>query len=356
MVYLTAFFVSLFSLISKKFVIFRKKISLKAIFFFLASTILILINCLRSTSVGRDGVQYYEWFTQAASESYYSIANSWQQGAVPSAYLLFEFFFAHILKIPYNLYLFFVSLVSILPFTILIYKESKNIPISVLLYVCLGTYCFQLSAVRQSISMGCLALAYLFSRRKKIVGFLAFCFISTLFHLSSLVFLIAYPLMNIKSNKITTWLLISSSLLFFVVGPYLFDLISKMYTVNTYDVDPNSGGFRLYFVLFAIVCVSFLLSSSFYMKEQSAYAHLVMVICYIIFWPIFRFNTSTFRALYIFLFFFSLFIADCYFSINDKGLKITYLLFVCVFALGFFFTYVLNTENMYNNYSFFWNA
>lgn len=82
----------------------------------------------------------------------------------------------------------------------------------------LGYVYFSMAGIRQTIAMSVLLFSYKFIRDRKIIPFLLLVFIAFGFHNTSIVFLLAYPLSNLK----VTW-----KRLFVLVGAYFIMLFNK---------------------------------------------------------------------------------------------------------------------------------
>lgn len=102
-------------------------------------------------------------------------------------------------------YTVFFALISVFYFTVLcrfVYLYSKEPYFSFLLYIMLGHYYFSLTAIRQSIAIALILLSFDYVVRKKPVRFVFCVAIASLFHLSALLFLLAYPLSKLKMRPL----------------------------------------------------------------------------------------------------------------------------------------------------------
>ena len=80
----------------------------------------------------------------------------------------------------------------------LIYKESKQSAISIVMLVSLGFYYFSMTGLRQTIAMSILILGYPFLKERRFIPFAILVFIASRYHLSALAFLAVYPIANKK--------------------------------------------------------------------------------------------------------------------------------------------------------------
>ena len=81
---------------------------------------------------------------------------------------------------------------------LVIYKESERPLISLLMVLSLGYFSFVLSGLRQSIAMTIAMIAYLYIKKRKPIKFILLVILASLFHMSAILFLIAYPLGRAK--------------------------------------------------------------------------------------------------------------------------------------------------------------
>lgn len=94
------------------------------------------------------------------------------------------------LNIPYRIFLVFTSFISIGGIFYFINKNSKNIIFSLFLFLCLGSYFFAFTAIRQSLSIGIVFFGIHYLYKNKVILFVFFVLIASLFHLTSLIYLI----------------------------------------------------------------------------------------------------------------------------------------------------------------------
>ncbi|MGH1880330.1 hypothetical protein IGI69_001118 [Enterococcus sp. DIV1083b] len=103
-----------------------------------------------------------------------------------------------------------------------IYKNSKNITLSVFLVFATGFYFFSLNIMRQSISISIFLYAIKYIYEKKPNKFIAWIIIAFLFHKTAILYLIAYPLQYIKLNR---KICLFTLPIFLVLYPYIRILI-----------------------------------------------------------------------------------------------------------------------------------
>lgn len=124
------------------------------------------------------------------------------------------------------MYMFFAAVI-LAPVCISVYKYSKNVWVSIVVYLCFTLFYNSLNFIRQSIAVSVLILAFGFIKEKKIVPVLIMAVIATLFHYTAAVFIPFYLLSLIKPTK--KYLIIYGSV---SVGTLLICLIMKAVGAN----------------------------------------------------------------------------------------------------------------------------
>lgn len=179
---------------------------------FISAFLLILIVALRSPSMGVDlgGIGRGGYI-----DAYYHIGEmSWSSIFSSREYLNYEFGYILYSKLLYCIYpnhqflLIITAVLSICPFWILFSKYSKNYFFSILVYLSMPLFLLSYSGLRQSIAIGLCCIAALSLCEKKIIKFLIWVLLASLFHSSALFFVLACPLYYIKMKQKTRLLLL----------------------------------------------------------------------------------------------------------------------------------------------------
>lgn len=101
-----------------------------------------------------------------------------------------------------QIFLFITSLIIVIPIIFLIYKYSKDVMFSILIYISWYLYYFSFSGIRQAMAISICSVATFFIFKRKLLPFVAIVYLASLFHTSALLFLLAYPLYTYRiSNK-----------------------------------------------------------------------------------------------------------------------------------------------------------
>ena len=246
--------------------------------------LLLILSGGRTVEVGTDTLAYYEIFNIINLSNYPPEAIRWE----PLYVYLNEFVYyfggdaRHVLFISNALILYIVFY--------LIKKESVNIYLSLVLYVCIFGYLFSFNVVRQSVAIAFFVIAiYQLNSNQKMQS-LFFFIISVLFHYSAIVticiFLFFYFFMT-KKSLLFLWLvsllaIISKDFTIFIFMPIiniLAILFGDYYIqyLDTFIISSNISlkviFFQLLFVLYYYVLVIKIKASNFF----NMYVYLAMI-------------------------------------------------------------------------------
>lgn len=167
-------------------------------FLIFAGVVLFLYTALRGEMVGDDTDGYlrsYNTFRKYSFKQIIGIYNSNTQKD-PTYYFL-GWIFSRIFSNG-QWWLAFIGAVYLSSVMIVIYKESVNPFLSVLVFTILTFFLFSLNGLRQVIAMSFTGLSYFSIKKRKPITFTLLVLIGSLFHVTALIFLIAYPMARWK--------------------------------------------------------------------------------------------------------------------------------------------------------------
>lgn len=164
------------------------KVKNKRLLYICVSMLLIgFLLAFKSTHVGADTPTYIKMY------SLFGISFS-------SAIKIYsiEYGFAYLLKflnyISNNVRLLFIieAVLVGISYGYLFYKKSSNLLITILAYLSFGFFAFQLTGIRQSISLAITLFSFEYIEKRKFLNFLCIIVFASLFHASALFFIPAY--------------------------------------------------------------------------------------------------------------------------------------------------------------------
>lgn len=147
--------------------------------------------------IGNDYFSYYDIFMNCKNAE--DIGTLFGTGIEPAFVLLNKLisFFTDDIRIIYGIY----GLCILVPAGIAIYKYSRNVWISCIVYVSFTFFYASMSFIRQSIAASIILLAFYFVKEKKILPVILLSLLATCFHFTSLIFLPFFFLSFIKISK-----------------------------------------------------------------------------------------------------------------------------------------------------------
>lgn len=313
-----------------------------------ASYVLLLsLSVLRDVSVGKDFLGYQLEFTN------YNELGMRNERIESVWHVIFSFFYKYF---DFRTYVFFFY--SILYFFILrfIWKESKYPLIGVLLYFLCGFYFDSFNIMRQSFALIFVLFAIKNIKERNFIKFFIFIFIGSLFHYSTLFCIPLYFISFInkldykKFKLICVVLILVSVVLGYTdyISKYVADIVLLFGDFDKYSqylkMKNESFSLTSYIVSFfpSIVAVTVIAAT----KNRNIITYVGVYILGIIinnlfinFQWIFRFSTE-------FLIFFSLVVwSNTIKDISNKIIKICFVTFIIIYAIG---TFYLALKNNYN--------
>lgn len=206
---------------------------------------IILLTALRSIKVGPDTNQY--------AANYYRVCNGVDAVVDMQFELGYRLLTAILSKITHKEQILFavIALITNIPIARFIYRYSKCKLLSVILYITVGSFTFQLTGLRQSIALAICIIAIDYAKQQKIVPFILAVILAFFFHRSAMMFLPVYFFGSQKVNR-KEILLITISFIGVYFSDYLFLRVSSILGYEEYigssGVD-NNGGWTLIVIM-----------------------------------------------------------------------------------------------------------
>lgn len=319
----------------------------------LSGLILAFVSGFRSIWVGTSDTYIYSLdYAECARMPYKQIAEHFNKDIF---YYYTNHFVATVIRDDFHALLLVFAILYMGCLAYLLRKESDNPLVSFIVFITMGYFSFQMNGVRQGLAMAFLMLAYIPLKRRKWLPFLFLVFCGYLFHGTSLVFLIAYPLSYIPLNKKAIFAYSAVVVISLVYGQELlnsfvedasnYDARFEMY--KTYQAKLNYSGL-IQLLLFAIV--SFRYYNSVIKKDASAVYLYMMLILSIIFQSMAVFIAELFRVSMYFNIFLVLLLPKVFDAMPASNRRL-YSVGLCGLLLVYFFFFGAGTTP----YHFYWN-
>ncbi len=260
----------------------------------------------------------------------------------------------------YQIFIILVALTYMVPFTFIIRKYSADPFQSILMFLGLMLYPFHFNALKQSVAMGFVLLAFDAVMERRPVRFVALVLLASLFHFPSIIFLPAYFLARMSLGR--RYLVMLAVLLFivYISRERLLALMLTAYDTRIYDSDMRFLANKV-IIMIGIAALGVLLREP--RKEDSLYSALMAFMGVAIVLQTFAGYNNTFERLADYYFQFTVLLLPLIFEdagrcsrLIDESQRLMLqhgaALAACLFAL-YRFTRSTSTAMGLNPYTFF---
>lgn len=235
------------------------------IFVYFAAIQWILISGLRHITIGgRDVYISYNYSFERAINTRWIDAGKrfvdsifYGSGVKDPGYMIFEKIIG-VFTSNYQIYLFVVAIVFMIPFGIFVYRNSKEPFMSFLIYSTLFYSFFSLTGFRQTIATALVVLwGYELIKKRNLLGFIALTVIAFTIHKSAIVFFPFYFLAQKKLTKKYLIIICLVAIVLFVFGNRLYSPIATVLGYE-YMLENEIGGTQTFALMMVLVsCVGF---------------------------------------------------------------------------------------------------
>lgn len=247
------------------FLYLHKDIRSKKIFVIVTTVQMIILNGLRSRHVGIDTLRYEKRFLQIGENTEFpSIVEEPAFDFVQQVVIFYTDNF--------NVWLFLVSSFVFSAIGLFVYRYSSNYYISYILIITLDYFDFAFSGMRQMIAMVIILFTYKYVIEKKLLQFVLIVFIASLFHLSAVVVLPLYFIVNVDWNKINLSLIFFAYMIVYFLRYDIGWLFLNLYYRSDTEMvnrffNPNSIG-RLSLFILGLVVLGAIVTNPFKYKVR----------------------------------------------------------------------------------------
>ena len=206
----------------------------------LCGIVLILFIGLRSRFVGsEDSFNYFNHMKRALLydtwESFYN------PNGIESGYQFFVYFLSRIFDSPQVLFV-VTGIIFVVAVCKLIYENSENVVLSMVMYITLGILQFQLQGMRQAIAIAICMYAFKFVEKKKIIPFALLVLLAMQFHRTAVVIAAMYVVSLLAYNLGTIILFTAASSVLLAFSDQLMAFANDVFETD-YSMTIDSGGF-----------------------------------------------------------------------------------------------------------------
>lgn len=229
---------------------------------------LFLVAALRDKTVGMDTPGYVNHYKLLASLDFGAlkeyIMNNPDKYKDPTFYYT-GWIFGRIFSNP-QWWLAAIALLYSVSVGKLIYKDSKQVAISLVMLVSLGFFSFSLTGLRQTIAMSILILSYPFLKQRRFIPFALLVFIATRYHLSAIAFFAVYPIANKKLGIYHVIIAVVSLVVFYAFREWLLEFLNSVLQEERFEGYTSGNASQLTMSGFAIQTACFLFALYYYKR------------------------------------------------------------------------------------------
>ncbi len=326
---------------------------------FFMGLMLFLFAALRGKTVGIDVLGYFIGFETDGRWTVSQIINadsSYTQSRDP-VFHIFLHFLSFISMDP-QIMLVAIGLLVALGFSVFVYYQKGNVLIYYILFITLRIFPFTLSGLRQAMAMAFVFLAFAALQNRKHILFLILTVVGGLFHETGYIFLLAFPLVKLKSTMVVGVCTIATALINLVtknrlvagVAANLFGGRFAGYASTSIGADfEGSTTFLLYVMIFAIVMLFFPILKQSY-KDTGAMFRLASVA--MMFSIIGQGMPNMFRIAYYFIFALLSFVPRLIERMFEPKMRIVVIALIVLLMSGQYI--LLGPSAGVDNYVFYW--
>lgn len=247
---------------------FKKSRKSDLIFLIVLTGILIVMASVRAHTVGVDTEVYMDYFSNMVGRSPSFLVSKeniyWRE----PAYGLLNFIFAQITDSP-AVFMGIVSGLIIGLRSILIYRYSSKIWLSVFVYITFGFFGYAMCTLRQELGISVALFALPFLQKRKIIPYMLIVILAACFHISLWVMIPVYFFVHIPFNKITLQILGAGTVLLLIFSEQILTVITKVVYQNyqpgsyyTLGRDYSTAVFPVVFFILSLLLMKKLLKNN----------------------------------------------------------------------------------------------
>lgn len=210
-----------------------------------------ILPALRSESVGADTYNYILIFEQVKLLSFYELFDS----NLDKGYLLFNY----IVSIFFDNYinLFFIFYFMIFFNYLKVFNDnSKYVFLSILVFLCMGSYFATLNIMRQMLAISICLLSIKNIFEENFLKFLCLVLFAALFHVTAFIFIFIYFIYKYK--KYINYILFSMFIfIYFIFKYYISEILFYFNMSESYAESSGEGGGLVTLLLYSIIFIYF---------------------------------------------------------------------------------------------------
>lgn len=226
-----------------------------------AFVVLFIFRAFRADTVGGDLASYKEAFDYLTELSINNLM-VFSASGYETGYALYNAAL-HLISDNFRVELVCTAFVTTYCLLRFIYDNSRNPGLSLYIYITMYYYGSTFNNERQAIAIALLMLSIIYVRRRQLWKFVITVVAATLFHTTSIAFLVVYPVFAMTLDRKYWNLALYGAIATFILSKSILGyLIGGLYAAKYDGVDLMTGGGYMYFmILFVLIMTSFIFMS-----------------------------------------------------------------------------------------------
>lgn len=229
---------------------------------------LFLVYVLRDFSVGRDIPGYCEVYETMYARALFDASWTWMEWGYV---LLMKV--CSMLGLSARAFLAVVYVIIEVPLLLFIKRCSKDVTLSLVVFMCFQFFVFSMSALRQTMAMSLCLMGYMAAQRNGLRPFLSYVFwlvLACLVHRSAIVFAPVYALMRWKLNiKMIIVYIVTVVFAVALKANIILGLRSDANEVESTTVQENLSIGAFFWFMMLVVAIAFVFSYVKYSRQKS---------------------------------------------------------------------------------------
>ncbi len=214
----------------------------KKTFLLCCGAFIFIMMAFKNQYVGTiDSHRYYMNWALMHDMPYSQLGQYISEGEMESGYIVAVWLLSNVFAEPQMLFV-LTGLFFSISVCLFIYRNSADVVLSVVMYVCLGLYSFMLQGIRQAIAMSICLFAFEYCKKKELFKFLLLVLLATVFHKSAIIFLAVY-LINFIGFNIKSLALVSAGTVgYFLCSSVLANFANRLFGEEYVKLAAEGGG------------------------------------------------------------------------------------------------------------------
>lgn len=215
--------------------------------------VLLFLTAFRSHYVGADTTNYIMIFRRFSSWSFAKNL-TYKEPAFAILCKIISLFTRE-----YQVLVIIVAIMSTVPVAIVYYQEIEYPMTTIALFVSISNFYMFFSGMRQSIAIALGMIAFLLTRRRKLILFLLISVLAFLFHRTALILFLMYPLYRLRLVKKSLFIVIPIMALIYIFNQPIFAALQGI--ISDYEGVGNgeTGAITMLLMLIAFSVFSFII-------------------------------------------------------------------------------------------------